>query len=141
MELINTIILPSDDQSLSKDIFTHYVHNEARVLLVVLGKDDEAKALVEKAAKLTGSAGGPRVVIWARKPTQIDEETAELTHGPSVLAAVPPDDDRSELGKFDPKVRAFALSLDDEIRDVIKTDEPVNFLRAFTAFAKAEAAS
>ncbi len=126
MELRKTTILPSDEKGLAQRMFRHLIHEQAHVLLVVLGKGHEAETLVQRADKLSGLVGEPRWVCWARKPDHIKAVVEELR------------DDDEKLGELE-GVRGFALALTDSVRDVFPREDRVpSLVRILLAFMRAE---
>ena len=124
--LERTTILPTDDKSLARSMFASLVHEQAKILLVVLGKGEDAETTVQRADRLTGHGGVPRWVCWARRPDHIQEEVAPLIGG-------------ADLAERLEATRAFSLSLSDEVRDEIQSADPVPSLtRLFLAFVRAE---
>jgi hypothetical protein len=129
MDLLKTTILPTDDKKLAAEMFAQLVYERPHVLLVVLGRDADAETLVERADRFAGLPEGHRWVVWARKPEQIEEEVRKLKGKKDLVAKLP-------------TARGFALSLGDEVRDVMLLSEPVpDQFRLFQAFARAEATS
>lgn len=124
MDLRKTMILPSDDAALARQLFKHAVFDTVDVLLVVLGTGASIETLVQRADKLAGRQEDPRRVIWARSPGDIKPVVDGLKGEQIVLGST----------------RAFSLSLTDTVRDVITTAEPEpDLVRILEAFVKAEA--
>jgi hypothetical protein len=124
VELRKTTILPTDDPALARRMFTHAVFDEVEILLVALGTGEEIERLVARADKLAGKPEDLRWVIWARQPSDLAVEIANL---------------KGEKVDLE-KARAFSLSLTDTVRDVISTAEPEpDLVRIFEAYAEAEA--
>jgi K+-sensing histidine kinase KdpD len=123
--LERTTILPTDDKNLARAMFRELVHEQAKVLLVVLGTGKEAEATVQRADKLARSAP-LRWVCWARKPLHVQEDVRELKDSGSLA-------DELEA------TRVFATSFGDEVRDKISASEPVpSMTRLLLAYARAE---
>ena len=133
MEYKKTVILPSDDKKLAQKIFTEWVEEQPYVLLVVLGRDDNAETAVKRGSKTCGKEGEPRFCVWARKPEQIAEPISALTGASKVVTGTGSD------AEVKSGIVAFTVSMGDEIRDVIEATEKLDFLRFMKAFMKAEA--
>ena len=126
MELRKTTILPTDEKALAQRMLRHLIHEQAHVLLVVLGKGHEAETLVQRADRLSGLPGEPRWVCWARKPDHIRAVVDEL---------------RDDGGKLEDlaALRGFALALTDRVRDTFPREEEVpSLVRVLLAFMRAE---
>jgi len=123
----NTTIL-GVTRSQAVEEFRHWVHDEPVILLVILGQGPEVETLVERADKvatqLCRNFPGLPHVVWARDPSQLSQELAEL-EGSAALKA--------KLGNG----RAFALNLTDKLVDVIQANEPADMVRIFQVFNKA----
>ena len=133
MEYKKTVILPSDDKKLAQKIFKEWVEEQPYVLLVVLGRDDNAETAVKRGSKTCGKEGEPRFCVSARKPEQIAEPISALSSGNKVV------DGAGSEAEVKSDVVAFTMSMGDEVRDVIKASEKLDFLRFMKAFMKAEA--
>jgi len=121
--LKKTTILP-DDPKVAERMFSELVHDQPYYLFVVLGSDEDAETVAQRADSLAGLQEEPRWVVWARKPRSIAKVVDNLVGG-----------DKVELNS----AHAFTLSLSDEVRDVMKGDEPVpNLTRILLAFTNAE---
>ena len=128
MKLEKTTILPADDPQLSVKMFRHLIDEEPLVLLVVFGKGPEPEAFVQRADRLAGGEGEPRRVVWAREPEHVRPVLSTLKG------------DSTQLNQLQSlKIRGFALSFSDTIRDVIAAEEPVpDMTRILLAYANAE---
>ena len=127
MSLRKTTILPTDSGPLAVKLFKQWVYDEAAVLFVAQGASAEIERMVARADKLAGIPTDPRWVIWARKPELIQLAIDALTGKPALKKAIP-------------GARGFSISIGDEVRDVVKVDEPEpDMARLFTAFVRAEA--
>ncbi|MEM7306051.1 MAG: hypothetical protein AAF682_05240 [Planctomycetota bacterium] len=141
---MTTTILPTDDDLLAREFFNRLVDEEPKVLFVVLGRTDSALKAFERAERLAGNPDSTwRHVVWARFPEQIAERTRRL-QVPDPLVDVRSGGDllgaEAADGKFPDHVLAFALSMEDDVCDVIEeTDHAPSFLRIFRSFVKAEA--
>jgi len=126
MDLRKTTILPTDDPKLAVRLLEQLIHERPLVLLVILGTGPDAETFVQRADGLAGKPEEPRWVAWVRQPGDVQSVLDSLNGTPSLLKAIP-------------SCRGFALSLTDEVRDVIRVSEPVpDLVRVFQAFARAE---
>jgi len=108
-------------------IFRHYIYELPKILVVVLGREEEAETFVQRADKLAGQPADPRWVIWARRPDQV-QEVLEEHQGAGEL-----------LQQLD-GARGYSLSLSDEVADVItQADGVPSMTRVFRLYARAEA--
>ena len=126
--LERTTILPTDDKHLARALFRELVHEQAKVLLIVLGTGKEAETTVQRADKLARAAA-LRWVCWARKPAHLQEDVRELA-------------DSGTLADELEATRVFTTSFGDEVRDRIPGTDPVpSMTRLLLAFARAEKAT
>ncbi len=126
MNLLKTTILPTDDADLAQRLFRHWVYEVPRVLFVVLGTGPKAEALTQRADTLAGLPPDPRWVIWARFPEQLVPVVSAFSGKKPTLTGPAVD-------------RAFALSLTDNVRDVLTAAEPEpDLVRVLQAYARAE---
>jgi hypothetical protein len=127
MDFNKTKVLPLDPMK-AQELFRQAIYDDPFVLFVVLGSGAAAESLVSKAGKLAGSPTDPRWVVWVREPAHVAQQLAELAGTPEWKASI-----------LNGTAQAFTTSFDDEIRDVIATSEPIDNVRVFQAFARAEA--
>ena len=126
MSLFKTTILPTDSKKDAINMLSELIFDEPLVLLIVLGKNDAASRLVQRADKLTGALDEPRWVVWARRPEQIEEVVALLQNNNQLVANYP-------------AALAFSLSFSDTVRDLImQTDPEPDMVRILESFIKAE---
>lgn len=129
MELHKTTILPTDDADLAKRLFDRLIFEEPHFLLVVLGVGPDAETFAQRADRLAGAPGEPRRVVWARQPADIVASVRRLRGADALVG---------QLGT----ARGFALSIDEEVRDVIPANEAVPSLsRIMLAWSRAEASA
>lgn len=129
MYIKKTTLLPENDLQLADAIFDTYLHEHRKTLFVVLGDDEVARRLVEKADRWAGLLEEPRWVLWVRNKSHIHTLALEL-HDPNQLIATTNWD--SVLG--------FTVSVNDNICELIPyTAEEVRSTRIIRAYAKAEA--
>lgn len=126
MALMKTTILPTDDDALACSMAAEWVDQRPHVLWFSLGAGAEAETTAARGDWMAGTPDDARWCLWSRKPEQLRPIVARLKLGrwtiEQILAA-----------------RAFTLSRDDEVRDVLLSTEPVpNFGRAELAFENAE---
>lgn len=127
MYIEKTTPLPSDDVALADAILDCYLHEQQKVLFIVLGDDLYARRLVEKADRWAGLIEEPRWVIWVRNRTQIVQLAADLK-------------DPNKLIKNWDTVLAFTASINDNICDVIATTtDEIKASQIIRAYARAEA--
>jgi len=123
--LERTTILPSDDKKLAKAMFRQLIHEQAKVVVVVLGTGAEAETTVQRADQVART-GVWRWVCWARKPEHIREDVAELKGA-------------GDLPEKLDTTRVFSTSFGDEVRDRIHTTEPVpGITRLMQSYVRAE---
>lgn len=126
MSLFKTTILPTDSKKDAINMLSELIFDEPLVLLIVLGKNDAASRLVQRADKLTGTLDEPRWIVWARRPEQIEEVVALLQNNNQLVANY-----QAAL--------AFSLSFSDTVRDLImQTDPEPDMVRILESFIKAE---
>lgn len=127
MTLKKTTILPTDSAAYAARLFRDWVQNEPYVLFVAQGTDSLIEQMVNRADKLAGVPSDPRWVIWARRPEDIQAVIEELSGPEALKAAIH-------------GARGFSVGLGDDVRDVIRADEPEpNMVRILKAFVRAEA--
>jgi len=128
MKLERTVVIPTDDPDLARELFQNLVYKEAILLVVVLGKTDKAKRAVECADQCADAviAGFKRKVVWIREPDILSNELASLKPGRQNLAD-------TELDR----VVAFSVSLADSVMDIVTMDDTIDFVRMEMAFLKA----
>lgn len=127
MYIEKTTPLPSDDVALADAILDCYLHEQQKVLFIVLGDDLYARRLVEKADRWAGLIEEPRWVIWVRNRAQIVQLAADLK-------------DPNKLIKNWDTVLAFTASINDNICDVIATTtDEIKASQIIRAYARAEA--
>lgn len=131
MEFRKATILPLDEPREAERLFRDYIYNRPHVLFVVVGSGPASEQLVSKAGQFAGAEQQPRWVIWARdlKPLQdtigqLKEKTPGMKD--TVLAG---------------SVQAFVVSLGDEIRDLITSNESADNFRVNLAYMRAEVVS
>jgi hypothetical protein len=129
MYIKKTTLLPENDLQLADAIFDTYLHEHRKTLFVVLGDDEIARRLVEKADRWAGLLEEPRWVLWVRNKSQMPTLALEL-HDPNKLVTTTNWD--SVLG--------FTVSVNDNICEIIPyTTEEIRSTRIIRAYAKAEA--
>lgn len=129
MYIEKTILLPTDDLLLADTIMDSYLHEQRKVLLVVLGDDMAARRLVESADRWAGIMTDPRWVIWVRNRSHIATLANDLK------------DPQHLVSNWD-NVLAFSVSLSDNICDVIGyTTAYIKPLTIQKAYLRAEADS
>ena len=126
MEFPKTTVLPRDATK-ACELFRARLFDFPHVHLVVLGESEELEEVVARAGKAAGAPEELRWVIWARNPQAVRPVLEKLT-GPESLKKL----------VLDGKARLFALSHDDQLRDVIKLEEPATNTRLQLAFYCAE---
>lgn len=121
-----TTILPVEDVALAKELFQRLIHEEAKILLIVLGSDMEAKTTVERASKLAGLDFEPHWVVWIRNPAPLEDDIMQLKGAQDAIADLS-------------STRLFALNFSDVVKDVIRIDEGIpDFTRIQLAWMNAE---
>jgi hypothetical protein len=126
MDFRKTTILPADDKSLSRRMFTEMVNEKPYVLMVVLNKGSEAETFARRADQLAGGMDEHRWVVWVRKPEQIEDLVRDLIGANKLPTPLK-------------NARGFSTSLSDDVRDVIGGEEAVPKLtRVMLAYARAE---
>jgi hypothetical protein len=126
--LENTLILPETDARLAAQLFRDSVESLNHVLLLVFGKDERSRQLVEWADKLarkTRVSGtfNPRRVVWIR-----DDSSATL---------------RKELDPIlgvDVTPRVAMLNFHDKLEVVLNEGDVIDPVALEKAFAKGEKA-
>ena len=127
MPLRKTTILPTDDAALAKSMLREWIEDQPHVLWFTIGDDDDAEATAERGDTMAGKPEVERWCIWVRDPATVSDVFDQLKLGQWK---------RNQLDT----ARAFTLSRDDEVRDLIPKSKPVpNHTRALLAYAKAEA--
>jgi hypothetical protein len=131
MQLNRTIIISSEDNSIAKELFKNLVQEEDVILMVILGNDEKAKKAVKyaDARARVEIQGFQRKVAWVLNKTFFKEELypeVSLDKGESDFS----------IEKID-EIVAFSVSLSDTIKDVIKTNEKIDFSRIELAFLEA----
>lgn len=124
MPLNKTTILPTDDDELATRILKELIHEEPKVLLLVLGAGKASEQFATRADKLAGAEKEPRWVVWIRNPDAVQDTLDAL----------------SVNGKLEKKLKnahGLALSLVDEICDVIEDANP-SLVRILAAYLRAE---
>lgn len=120
-----TTILPSDEKDLARAMFRQLVHEQAKVLFVVLGKGDEAETVVQR-ADLVARTSTWRWVCWARKPEHVQEDIRALQGS-------------GDLADTLDQTWGFSTSFGDEVRDrVLKTEPVPGITRIMLSYARAE---
>ena len=123
MKLERTIIIPSEDITIAIDLFKSLVYEEDVLLLVVLGNDKNAREAVKR-ADLRAQAeleGFKRKVAWV-----LSKDLFKATLFKEVDFFV--ENPNFSLERID-EIVVLSISPDDAIKDVIKTDEKIGFLR------------
>ena len=128
MEFRKTTVLPLDKPQEAERLFRHYVYDQPHVLFVVVGSGPKCEALVSKAGMFAGIESEPRKVIWMRDLDSLRQSLEGLKEKtPGMKSTV-----------LSGGALAFVLSLGDEIRDVITSQETVDNVRVNLAFLRAE---
>lgn len=117
-------ILPTDDAASAEEILRDLVWCRPYVLLIVFGRGDEARAIVELASGLAKTNSESRHVLWVRSLDGLESALGELSDVPDDLTTC----------------HALCLNISDTVVDKIETGEDsVNMFRIFKAFMRAEA--
>jgi len=125
MALEKTTILPTDNPTLAASMFRELVEDEPLRLFVVVGTDAAAEALIARVDKILRGSQIPRRAVWCRDFKLIENVVKDLT-GQKLPAPQ--------------NLLAFAISVTDEVRDVITRDEEeeLDFTRILAALAEAD---
>ena len=128
MQLDRTVIFPTDNLLLARLLYQSLVHEEAVLVLFVLGEDELALKTVSLADKLARIEilEFNRKVAWCRDRNIFTEEFSKLTAGKADLT-----------GEDLDQVVAFSLSLSDAVMDIVRRDEIIDFVRIDDAFFRA----
>ncbi len=103
------ITLPQNPQK-AISIFEDLIHNQVYVLFVVLWDDDISDKLLDLGSKAAGGLSDPGMVVWITNPETIQSVIDQLN------------DKTGSINNLN-SVRAFMLSISDNIVDVIMEDE------------------
>ncbi len=128
MQLKRTLIIPTDDIDLARDMFNDLVYEQDKLMVIVLGDDDEARLAIKYAdsrARLV-VAGFERSSVWIRDKQLLAKEIMALKNA-------------SELFPTDgiDSVVALSVSIADKVADVIRSGSEIDFVRVELAYAKA----
>ena len=127
MYIEKTTPLPTDDIALADAILDCYLHEQQKVLFIVLGDDMYSRRLVEKADRWAGLIEEPRWLMWVRNRAHVKQLMVDIK-------------DPNKLIKNWDNVLAFTVSINDNICDVINnTTEEIKSSQIIKAYARAEA--
>lgn len=70
--------LPPCDPELDRELLNELIHEELKVLMLVLGSSDDARILAERGNKSAGAINEPFWVVWIRAPEAVDDVLAGL---------------------------------------------------------------
>jgi len=126
MSYRRTTVLPKGDTTQAQQVFQKALA-QPDVLLVVLEDTAEAEAWVAMAVDYVGSDDDLRWVVWAPEPNAIQSQLSQLDGSPEL---------RQKLAAG---ARAFSLSADRKLRDVITQTEQLDSPRVLAAYTRAEA--
>ena len=127
MYIEKTTPLPTDDIALADAILDCYLHEQQKVLFIVLGDDMYSRRLVQKADLWAGLIEEPRWLMWVRNRAHVKQLMVDIK-------------DPNKLIKNWDNVLAFTVSINDNICDVINnTTEEIKSSQIIKAYARAEA--
>lgn len=127
MYIEKTTPLPTDDLALADAILDCYLHEQQKILFIVLGDDMYSRRLVEKADRWAGLIEEPRWLMWVRNRAHVKQLMVDIK-------------DPNKLIKNWDNVLAFTVSINDNICDVINnTTEEIKSSQIIKAYARAEA--
>lgn len=129
MELNNTIILPGDNDTLSKQLLTSLIQKEDVVTVIIFGSDAKAEDAVQKADFRAGQviSGISRKVAWMQNPSL-------LTFLKTIIApSSAPDPSGIDLTQY----IGISISMTAILKDVIPIDPVPDFMRMEIAFLQA----
>ena len=70
--------LPPCDPELDRELLNELIHEERKVLMLVLGSSDDARILAERGNTSAGAINAPPWVVWIRAPETVDDVLAGL---------------------------------------------------------------
>ena len=128
MNLNHTTILPSDNFPLAKELFTSLMQEQDVLTVIVFGDDELSKNAVQCAdVRAQASPGGfERKVAWMLDRGMFNKLKNLISDGAIKVSDI-------EITK----TIGIATSLTDQIMDVIKTADTIDFIRMEKAFLRA----
>ena len=78
MYIEKTTPLPTDDIALADAILDCYLHEQQKVLFIVLGDDMYSRRLVEKADRWAGLIEEPRWLMWVRNRAHVKQLMVDI---------------------------------------------------------------
>ena len=129
MELNNTIILPGDNEALSKQLLTSLIQKEDVVTIIIFGRDDKSADAVQK-ADLRASAtvsGISRKVAWMQNTALLDFLKTMIK--PSTAFNPSSIDLTKHIG--------VSISMTDLLKDIVPINPVPDFMRMEIAFMQA----
>ena len=129
MELNNTIILPGDNDELSKKLLTSLIQKEDVVTVIIFGRDDKSADAIQKADLRAGAtvSGISRKVAWMQNILLLD-----------FLKTIIKPSEALNLSSIDlTKHIGISVSMTDLLKDIIPIEPAPDFMRMEIAFMQA----